>query len=244
MTRLPLVAALGAQSPPPSLARQLIGYAVTVVLAIYLVSQVRKPSRWVGEPFLWAMNNSHSPVTKWGLSHVTIEKHFSILDVGCGGGATVSRLAGMATDGTVAGVDYADGSVAVSKRKNARLIEAGRVDIRKASVSQLPFADHTFDLVTAVETHYYWPNLPNDTKEILRVLKPGGSLIIIAESYRGGRFEAVQRLVMKPLKSVHLSVDEHRELLVGAGFTDVQVFEDRGKSWICVTGVAPAAVPA
>ena len=64
----------------------------------------------------------------------------------------MNRLAAVATNGTVCGIDYADGSVAVSRRTNAALIARGRVDIRKASVSELPFADSRFDLVTAIDT--------------------------------------------------------------------------------------------
>jgi SAM-dependent methyltransferase len=38
-----------------------------------------------------------------------------------------------------------------------------------------------FDIVTAVKTHFWWPNLPSDMREVFRVLKPGGTLIFIAE---------------------------------------------------------------
>lgn len=219
--------------------RELGPSAAGVIAAIVLLGQVRKPGRWVGRPFLWMMNLSHSPLTTWGLQHVAIGRDFVILDVGCGGGATVSRLAATAPDGRVCGVDYADGSVAVSRRKNAALIAAGRVDIRKAAVSELPFDPGTFDLVTAVETHYYWPDLAASMREIRRVLKPGGTLIIIAESYRGSRFGALQRVVMKPLKSAHLTVDEHRELFTTAGYSDVRVIEHRGRGWICAIGRVP-----
>ena len=218
------------------LARSTVG----VVAAIALLGQVRKPGRWVGRPFLWMMNVSHSPLTTWGLEQVGIGTDFVILDVGCGGGATVNRLAAIASDGKVCGIDYANGSIDVSRRKNAALIAAGRVDIRKASVSDLPFDPGTFNLVTAVETHYYWPDLAASMREIRRVLKPGGALIIIAESYRGSRFDGVQRVVMKALKSVHLSVDEHRELFTTAGYSDVRVIERRGSGWICATGRVPA----
>jgi len=52
------------------------------------------------------MNMSHSGVTDWGLTHVRIEKNFTILDVGCGGGRTISKLARIAEQGTVYGIDY------------------------------------------------------------------------------------------------------------------------------------------
>jgi hypothetical protein len=76
-------------------------------------------------------------------------------------------------------------------------------------------------------------------REILRVLKPAGTLIIIAESYKGGKYDKLQRPVMRLLKSTHLSVDEHRELFSTAGYTDVQMFEERSKGWICGTGRKP-----
>jgi len=185
------------------------------------------------------MNSSHSGVTDWGLKHVLIEKHFTILDVGCGGGRTIQKLAAIATEGMLYGVDYAKGSVQASRGKNGRLIKAGRVEIRQGSVSQLPFSDDMFDLVTAVETQYYWPDLVNDMKEILRVLKPGGTLLIIAETYKGGRYDKLQRPVMTLLRSAHLSVNGHRELFSAAGYTDVQIFEEYNRGWICGTGRKP-----
>jgi ubiquinone/menaquinone biosynthesis C-methylase UbiE len=153
----------------------MLRYALLVVVALYAMTQVKKPSKWVGRFFVWLMNLSHSNLTDWGLTHMPIEKDFTILDVGCGGGRTIQKLAA-ATQGTVYGVDYANGSVAASRAKNAQLVEEGRVEIKHASVSQLPFPDKKFDLVTAVETQYYWPDLPNDMREILRVLKPGGNV--------------------------------------------------------------------
>lgn len=185
------------------------------------------------------MNSSHSGLTDWGLKHVLIEKRFTILDVGCGGGRTIKKLAAIANEGLVCGVDYAKGSVAASRGKNAQLIKAGRVEIRQASVSKLPFPDDQFDLATAVETQYYWPDLVKDMAEIRRVLKPGGTLIIIAESYKGGRYDKVKGLVMKLLRSTELSVSEHRELFLTAGYTDVQIFEEHKKGWICGTARKP-----
>ena len=219
---------------------QLLIRALPLAAIPYVLYQVRKPGRWFGQPFAWLMNNSHSALTVWGLRELAIQQQFTILDVGCGGGRTVQRLARAATDGIVYGVDYSDGSVAVARRTNARGIATGHVDIRKASVSKLPFPDATFDLVTAVETHYYWPDLPADVKEVLRVLKPGGTLLIIAESYKGSRFDAVQGLVMRALGSTRLSADEHRELLAAAGYSDVRVVENHAKGWICATGRRPA----
>jgi ubiquinone/menaquinone biosynthesis C-methylase UbiE len=200
-----------------------------------------KPSGWFGRFTLWRMNARHSALTDWGLQHVSIENHYIILDVGCGGGRTVSKLAAIATQGKVYGVDYSEQSVAASKRMNARWINIGRVEVRHGSVSQLPFPDAMFDLITAVETHFWWPNLPGDMREVFRVTKPRGTFILIAEVYKGA-ITAVSRLAEKHAAQTGmtlLSVDEHRELLTNAGFSEVQVIENRPKGWICAFGKKP-----
>ncbi len=210
--------------------------ALVAVLAIYAITQVRKPSKWAGRPFLWLMNCSHSNLTDWGLQHVQIDKNYTILDVGCGGGRTIQELTAAAAQGVVYGVDYASGSVAASRAKNADLIQEGRVEIKQASVSKLPFAENKFNLVTAVETQYYWPDLTKDMQEILRVLKPGGTFLIIAESYRKGAHQDWKAMAMKLLNSASLSADDQRVLFSAAGYTDIQIFEERSKGWICATG--------
>jgi ubiquinone/menaquinone biosynthesis C-methylase UbiE len=219
--------------------RRSLSWALTLLASLYALSQVRKPSKWGGRFFLWMMNFSHSSLTDWGLSHIQVEKNFTILDVGCGGGRTIQKLAALAPEGTVCGVDYAKGSVAASAAKNASLIKAGRVEVKEASVSQLPFPNDKFNLVTAVETQYYWPDLVKDMQEILRVLKPGGTLIIIAESYKKGANNMLQRPVMKLLKAANLDVDEHRGLFSAAGYTDIQISEERKRGWICGIGKKP-----
>lgn len=206
---------------------------------VFIMNQCRKPSGAMGQRVLQAMNLRHSTVTDWGLGHTRIEPSFQILDVGCGGGRTVQKLAGLAPQGHVSGIDYSDASVAEARRVNQTEIAAGRVDIQEASVSHLPYADATFDLVTAVETHYYWPDFVGDLREVRRVLKPGRSLVIIAETYRGQAFGFFLRLPMMLLHAKYLTVEQHREAFTAAGFTDVEVSVDRWKGWICVAGKKP-----
>ena len=206
------------------------------------VNQCQKPQGWLGRLLLWNMNSRHSKVTDWGLRHVSVDEHDIILDVGCGGGRTVSKLAALATQGKVYGVDYSKESVAVASRTNRQWIDMARVEIREGSVSQLPFSEGTFNLVTAVETHFWWPDLAADMREVLRVLKPGGTLIVIAEIYKGAKTRTA-KLAEKylPLTGLKLlSADEHRELFTAAGFSDVQINTQPGKGWICGTGRKPS----
>ena len=209
---------------------------LAIALAAWVFRQVRKPNGWLGRRTVRAMNLSHAAMTDWGLQSVTVPDDAAILDVGCGGGGTVRRLAARASRGKVVGLDYSAASVAVSRDTNAEGIEAGRVHITLGSVAHLPFSDCAFDIVTAVETHYYWPDLPANLREILRVLKPGGSLTLIAETYRGGPFRLLYGLVMPLLGAAFLSDAEHREVLTLAGFTEVETRHRPGRNWICATG--------
>lgn len=202
-------------------------------------NQCQKPTGWLGRLVLRNMNSRHSKVTDWGLSHISVGKADIVLDLGCGGGRTVSKLAALATQGKVYGVDYSKESVAVANKTNRRWIDMGRVEILEGSVSQLPFPEHFFDLVTAVETHFWWPDLPANTGEVLRVLKPGGTLIIVAEVFKGAQTRAA-KLIEKyaPLSGMTLlTANEHRELFTDAGYSEVQVIEDSGKGWICGIGM-------
>jgi SAM-dependent methyltransferase len=205
-------------------------------------SQFSKPTGWLGRYTLWRMNSHHSKLTDWGLQHISIKSHFTILDVGCGGGRTVCKLAAIAAQGKVYGIDHSDESFAATKRMNARWIDLGRVELRHGSVSQLPFSDDLFDVVTAVETHFFWPDLAADMREVWRVLKPGGTFIIISEVYKGGKRIAgrLAEEYVPPTGLALLSVNDHRELLAKAGYTDVQIIEERDKGWICAVGRKPA----
>ena len=189
------------------------------------------------------MNSSHSKLTDWGLEHISIANHDTLLDVGCGGGRTVNKLAAIAKQGKVYGVDYSEESIAFTTRTNAQWIEAGRVEIRRASVSQLPFPDNTFNVITAVETHYFWPDLPADVHEVLRVLKPGGTFALIAEVYKGANTTAAKLLEKYPelMGMTRLTPEEHRELLANAGYSNVQVVEESANGWICGTGRKPTS---
>src|SRR5580698_12587 len=193
------------------------------------VDQCQNPAGGMGRLVLRNMNSRHSKVTDWGLSHASIGKQDIVLDVGCGGGRTVSRLAAIATHSKVYGIDHSTESVA---------IDIARLEVREASVSRLPFSDGAFDVITAVETHFWWTALPTDLREVFRVLKPGGRLIIIAEVYKGSAAftsKAVERYSEKTGMAL-LSVEEHREMLTDGGYSDVQVITEPSKGWICCIG--------
>jgi SAM-dependent methyltransferase len=202
-------------------------------------SQCRRPRGWLGRLTVWSMNRRHSSLTDWGLQQVSIGMSDTILDVGCGGGRTVAKLAARAPTGRVHGIDFAPASVLVSRRTNRLAVESGRVAIEEASVSALPFAADTFDLVTAIETHFWWQSLGDGVREIYRVIRPGGRFVIIAEFYNGGRHARYAERLSQLTGMTALDVAQHHAMFAEAGLTDVRLVEDARRGWICGIGTKP-----
>ena len=204
-----------------------------------VLRQCRRPTGWLGSMVARGMNISHSEMTNWGLEHISIGKDDTILDIGCGGGGTIRKLARIAAEGSVQGIDYSEESVRIAMKTNRRLIEAGRVEIRQGSVSCLPFPDDMYDLATAIESHYFWPDLVNDMKEIWRVLKPGGVLMMMGGEYKGGKYDKRNQRWVELADMAYHSVDEFDRLFCAAGFAEVQVLEDYDRGWMCGIGRKP-----
>ena len=143
-------------------------------------SQCARPEGALGRVMLSFMNYTHAPLTNWGLKLVDVQDGWTMLDVGCGGGFTIRRLLKRSQDAQVYGIDISEESVAKAKKVNADVLDK-QVFIVQGSAEKLPYEDAKFDLVTAVETVYFWPNLPGCLQEVHRVLKSGGRFAILVE---------------------------------------------------------------
>ena len=131
---------------------------------VNLGDQYRCPTGPDGRLIAARMNRHHAKLTQWGLSKVTVGADFVVLDVGCGGGKTLSRLAKLAPKGKIYGLDYSVEMVKFSQEINKALIAQKRVEVIEGSVDKMAFTDGFFDLVTAFETYYFWPNFPSCLK--------------------------------------------------------------------------------
>ena len=197
-----------------------------------LGDQYRCPTGRRGRLVATMMNRNHEPLTLWGLTKITIGSDCVILDVGCGGGKTVSRLAQLAPQGRVFGIDYSVDMVKFSKKINKMLIVQNRVEIIEGSVEKMSFKDDFFDLVTAFETCYFWSNFPNALKEIKRVLKPSGKLLLVNELIYGATpAKLIEETHVKlfPLEKIH-------NVMQSIGFVDIQVFTKAESPWNAIVG--------
>ncbi len=199
-----------------------------------LMDQFRRPMGRRGRVVAALMNRGHKPLTMWGLTHVNIEPDYVILDVGCGGGKTVNHLAKRAPRGKVFGIDYSADMVEYSKKVNKKLIAENRVQIVEASVEKMGFSDDFFDLVTAIETYYFWSSFSDAVKEIRRVLKPGGQFLMVNEMVEDGVYDVKYAETIEKAHVRLISLDETKNTLEAVGFEDVQIFTKDGSPWNAV----------
>lgn len=175
------------------------------------------PQGRMGRAILKFMNLCHAPLTNWGLNLVGIQDGWTILDIGCGGGATLQRLLKRSQGSTVYGIDISEESVAKARQVNARVLNK-QVFVCQGSAEQLPYDDETFNLVTAVETVYFWPHLPACFQEVRRVLKQGGKFAILIEVVEG---DSMWTNVVEGMKVY--SPEELQALLNEAGFIHTEI---------------------
>ena len=206
-----------------------------------LIINARKPVGELGDKLLDRMNESHESLAQWGVSHLDISKDDVILDIGCGGGVNVERFLQM-TENKVYGLDYSEIAVEKSTKLNQDAIDEGRCEVIQGSVSELPFEDNTFDIVTGFETVYFWPDFVNDCKEVRRVLKDDGIMFICNEAIPDEEDERQKELI-DLLDMKIFSEDEFDEYLREAGFSDIICFSKSGPDslnrelvtgWLCV----------
>ena len=188
------------------------------------------PKGFLGRCMLRFMNFGHAPLTNWGLDHVNFSDGMVMLDIGCGGGATMKRLLKRSPEGMVYGIDISEESVVKAKNVNKQLLNK-QVFVQQGSADSLPWEDQKFDVVTAVETVYFWPNLPQCFQEVKRVLKPGGQFAIMLEVIEG---DSIWTNVVEGM-TVY-SPEMLKDMLEQAGFGNVKVFRKK-PSYATIKGI-------
>ncbi len=175
-------------------------------------------NRWAESGRGEGMAEDHLPITLPVLDRMGLAPADSVLDVGCGAGWLLRRLAGHVTEGRVVGMDVSDEMVRHARRNCADLPQLMAVT---GSVDEIPWENAFFTKAISVESAYYWPDPAAGLREIVRVLRPGGSAWILINYYRDNP-HCHQWGSLLAVPTHLLSADEWAERLRGAGFADVE----------------------
>jgi SAM-dependent methyltransferase len=118
---------------------------------------------------------------------------------------------------------------------NKEIVKSGRCHISLDSVSDLPFSDGTFELVTAFETYFFWPDQVNDLKKAASKVKKNGYMVIVSETYPHPAFKERNDEVVREYGLELLDNDVMVSILEGCGL-DVAVDEIVEKNWVVFVG--------
>lgn len=190
-----------------------------------------KPKGVGGKIMVNMMNTGHSSMAEWGFTHIEITNNAICLDIGCGGGANIKKLLEKSPHGKVTGIDYSEISVKKSQKITKAEIENKRCQILQGNVMKLPFGDETFDVITAFETIYFWPDISEAFKQVYRVLKSGGTFMICNESNGENSKDERWTNIIQGMK-IYTS-EQIKESLEGAGFADIKTDKNK-KGWLCM----------
>jgi ubiquinone/menaquinone biosynthesis C-methylase UbiE len=186
------------------------------------ITQCMKPHGEEGYQTIENMNENHKEISDFAFECVNVGKNDRILDIGCGGGVNIEKFLKL-TSGNVDGLDYSEVSVNASIRQNQNAVESGRCEVIQADVSDMPIDDESYDLVSAFETIYFWPDIENTFKEVSRIIKPQGQFMI-AQGTDGNHPDDELWLSTVEGMSVY-TADELEKYLLNAGFESVKSFK-------------------
>jgi ubiquinone/menaquinone biosynthesis C-methylase UbiE len=201
-------------------------------------SRGRHPRGFWGKRVLKAMNSAeHAAMPEWALSDITIHPEYHVLDIGCGGGANIKRILDKCPDCLVRGIDLSQTALEYSRNVNYRAVVDGNCVILGGNATQMPLAKEAYELVFAFETIYYWPSIETGFSEAFRVLKPKGKFVVANEHDGVGDDCREMEDVVGGIRVY--TIDEIKQALAGAGFTNIQAKRDEERRYICVTATKP-----
>jgi ubiquinone/menaquinone biosynthesis C-methylase UbiE len=195
------------------------------------MSQFAKPTGFFGKILAKGMARGHKEFYKNALKAINPKKDDEYLEIGFGSGIFIKKY--MSHVSKIAGIDHSEDMVALASDINRKLVESGKAEFRQGYASSLPWADNEFTVVAAIEVFFFLNETEKTLKEIFRVLKPGGRLIIEMAFNKDDGVDHKRHINKMNLKLY--SGKEMKKLLNEAGFSDI-VIDYYKAFWVLIRG--------
>jgi ubiquinone/menaquinone biosynthesis C-methylase UbiE len=167
-----------------------------------------------------ARSASYQPerVAETAFELLALRSEERVLELGCGSGRLLFRLAARVRRGHVVGIDPSELMVRHARHRNRRFVEEGRAAIAKGRSTDLSaFPDGGFDAVLGVHVVCFWTDPHEELAQVRRVLAKGGRLLLA--------FSPGQRRLAPDAanESAHVPVERVVGWLEEAGFEELRV---------------------
>ncbi len=183
----------------------------------FIARQSARPRGVVGWMVAHIMRAETATANDMTIQFLGLRGSERVLDVGCGAGHAVSRVAARLVTGRVVGLDPSPTMVRAATRHNRRLIARRKAVIDQGDANRLPYPAASFDRILSTHTVYFWPDLAPVARELRRVLTPDGLLVL-------GFGDPERMRTMFP-ESVYTlrSAAEIERVFVAAGFAETRI---------------------
>jgi ubiquinone/menaquinone biosynthesis C-methylase UbiE len=184
----------------------------------FIARQAAKPNGLMGRLLVRVMAHETAAFNTEVLVALAPSPGEHVLEVGFGHGHTLGAAALHAPDARFAGIDVSPDAFQVARTHCHALITRGQIDLRIGQSNALPWPDASFDKAFAVHTIYFWREPSSDLRELLRVLRPGGRVVL------GFRERSVTATSTFPAEVYRFySATEVLQLLEASGFGDATI---------------------
>lgn len=185
-----------------------------------IAAQLRKPSGENGIKIGEIMNKGNAPMNLHTLAVLNPESNDYILEIGMGNGYFVKNIVQLAPSIQYTGCDYSETMIQAASVMNQKFIDQGNVTFVEANIQKLPFENDSFNKIFTINTFYFWEDQDKILKELKRVLKANGTLIIAIRPKHN-----LEKFPVTKYNFLVLSTDEIIKLLNKNGFNSIEVTE-------------------
>jgi SAM-dependent methyltransferase len=137
-----------------------------------------------------AYRSSNRKRNAWVVSLLGVRSRDRVLEIGFGPGLAIQHLSRLAYEGLVCGIDHSPVMLQQARKRNDVAVRAGRVDLRLASVEQLPRFDEPFDKIVGVNVMGLSHAPVERLRQLRRLLSPGGTIAIAVQPRSPGASDA------------------------------------------------------
>ena len=188
------------------------------------VPQPLLPRGLAGRITVIFMNIGHKSIYKNVVKVLQLQPEDDLLEVACGNGYFLKKYASHVH--SVAGLDLSELMVKMAKKKHRDRIKVGTAEFVHGDASQLPWEDNKFSVATTMGSFTAFPKPLESLKEMYRVLRPGGRVIVSIEWNAEDGLDHTKEV--KDYGMRMWTEDDIRATLKEAGFSEISITYAKG----------------
>lgn len=140
--------------------------------------QHRLPQGLLGRLVSEKMVRQHQPETEWTVQLLDLQPHDRVVELGCGAGRGLVLATRTADLALIAGMDLSPTMLNAAIRRLRRAGQRDHVCLLRGDLQALPYANGSLDKIWSVHTFYFWADPEAVFADLLRVLAPGGKIVV------------------------------------------------------------------